>query len=104
MTENSVYVKPAAISNLCNALTHNHALLSRDLELHVSKILCDKYNIICCKRQCDDCDDGIGATIKRRADSHVAHGGSIKQINDLIEVLSESKIIVKTVSCTLCSF
>jgi hypothetical protein len=71
---------------------------------------CDKYKFqnfewICTEQgHGKSSADGIGAAIKRRADSHVAHGGSIKQINDLIEVLSESKIIVKTVSCTLCSF
>jgi hypothetical protein len=42
--------------------------------------------------------DGVGAAIKRRADEHVAHGGTVSCSQDLLELLSDSEIFVKLYS------
>jgi hypothetical protein len=58
---------------LCNALTHNNALLSRDQELHVSKILCNEDNIICYKRQCDECSSKVAHDPSRIMATHIPY-------------------------------
>jgi hypothetical protein len=44
------------------------------------------------------CADGVGAAIKRQADSYVARGGSLNNCDDLLQILSDSKIVLKKVS------
>ena len=43
------------LQHLCNALCHNNALPSRDVEQHLDKITCSKGNIKCCTRECELC-------------------------------------------------
>lgn len=47
--------------------------------------------------------DGIGATVKRMADTHVARGRNVDAAKDIVALLSDSetKILYKMVSSTL---
>jgi hypothetical protein len=66
-------------------------------------ILCQKYKFIDFewifteKGHGKSSADGIGAAIKRKADSHVACGGSIQSSDDLVPILYDSKIFITKV-------
>jgi hypothetical protein len=65
----------------------------------VNDILCRSYNISSMEWLFSEsghgkgAPDGIGAAVKRQADSFVAHGGSIQNAEAFNEILVDGKIL-----------